>query len=226
MSPCASATDRGLAARLGYPYGMTKQHARQANPDHPIEDAIAKRWSPYVYDPRPVERDKLLSCLEAARWAASSFNEQPWSLIVAERADEQAFDAALQCLVEANQGWAKDAGVLILTVVRTTFTRNGNPNRVAEHDLGLAVGNLCIQAAALGLDVHQMGGVNLAKVRQTYDIPSGYEPVTAMTVGYAGDPSQADPELAKRDQGPRARKPLGEWVFAGRWGEAASQVSG
>ncbi len=199
---------------------MTKQHDKHANPDHPIEPAIAKRWSPYVYDPRPVERDKLLSCLEAARWAASSFNEQPWSLIVAERADDQAFDAALQCLVEANQAWACNAGVLILTAVKTTFTRNGNPNRVAEHDLGLAMGNLSIQATALGLEAHQMAGVNLAKVRQTYDIPDGYEPVTAIALGYVGDPSKADPQLAQRDQGSRDRKPLSEWVFAGRWGNS------
>jgi nitroreductase len=199
---------------------MTTQHIKHANPDHPIEPAIANRWSPYVYDPRPVEREKLLSCLEAARWAASSFNEQPWSLIVAERADEQAFDAALQCLVEANQAWAANAGVLILTAVKTTFTRNGNPNRVAEHDLGLAMGNLTIQATALGLEAHQMAGVNLAKVRQTYDIPEGYEPVTAVALGYVGDPAKADPQLAQRDQGPRDRKVLSEWVFAGQWGRS------
>jgi nitroreductase len=199
---------------------MTQPHDKRASADHPIEDAIAKRWSPYVFDPRPIERDKLLSCLEAARWAASSFNEQPWSFLLAERTDEQAFDTALQCLIEANQAWAKNAGVLILTVIKTSFTKNGKPNRVAEHDLGLAAGNLCAQATALGLHIHQMAGVNLAKVRQTYNVPDGYEPMTAIAIGYAGDPSKADPELAKRDRGSRIRKPLNEWVFTERWGSS------
>ncbi len=199
-------------------------HPKQADPDHPVLQPIADRFSPYLYEPRAVETDKLLTCLEAARWAASSFNEQPWRFIVATREDEPAFKAALECLMDANQPWAANAGVLILTAVSTSFSRNGNPNRVAEHDLGLAAGNLSVQAAALGLQVHQMAGVNLAKVRQTYNIPEGFEPVTAMTIGYAADPNAAGEgnELADRDKGGRERKPFDEWVFAGNWGNAAS----
>jgi nitroreductase len=195
---------------------------KRAKPDHPIHDLIAARFSPYVYEPRPVEREKLLSCLEAARWAASSYNEQPWRFIVARRQEPAEFARALDCLLEANQEWARHAGVLLLTVISKTFSRNGNPNRVAEHDLGLAMGNLTLQAMSLGLHVHQMAGVNLAKVRQTYGVPEGLEPVTAAAIGYAGAAaSAAAPALGERDAAPRGRKPLAEFVFAGTWGHAA-----
>lgn len=189
---------------------------KRATPDYPIHELIAERWSPYVFEPREVEREKLLSCLEAARWAASSFNEQPWSFVLAERSDETEFDRILSCLIEANQAWAKDAGALLLTVVAKSFSRNNKPNRVAQHDLGLAVGNLSLQATQLGLAVHQMAGVELSKARTTYSIPETHEPVTAIAIGYAGDPSQSK-DLGQRDLAPRSRKPLSEIVFAGKW---------
>ncbi|MBI1368311.1 MAG: hypothetical protein GC162_06620 [Planctomycetes bacterium] len=194
-----------------------------AQPDHDILPIIADRFSPYAFDGKPVERTKLIACLEAARWAASSFNEQPWSYIVAERTDAPAFATAMSCLTEANQAWAKHAGVLILTTTKRTFSRNNTPNRVCEHDLGLAAGNLCAQATALGLAVHQMAGVDLQKVRMTYKVPEGHDPMTAIAIGYAADPATfADKELAGRDQTPRPRKPLPEWVFGSKFGEAAS----
>jgi nitroreductase len=193
--------------------------AKRATPDHPIHELITDRWSPYIFEPREVEREKLLSCLEAARWAASSFNEQPWSFILAERTDEAEFNRMLSCLMEANQAWAANAGVLLLTVVAKSFSRNNNPNRVAQHDLGLAVGNLSLQATQQGLAVHQMAGVELSKARTIYSIPDSHEPVTAVAIGYAGDPSQNE-SLAQRDQAPRSRKPLSEFVFTGGWEKA------
>lgn len=194
---------------------------KRATPDHPIHDLIAKRWSPYVFEPRAVEREKLLSCLEAARWAASSFNEQPWSFILAERSDEAEFDRLLSCLTEANQAWAKDAGVLMLTVVAKAFSRNNKPNRVAQHDLGLALGNLCLEATQLELCVHQMAGVELSKARTVYSIPDTHEPFTGVAIGYAGDPSQ-NKTLGERDLAPRSRKPLSAFVFAGTWQQSAN----
>lgn len=191
---------------------------KHASADHPILDHIAQRFSPYVFEPRDVEREKLLSCLEAARWAASSFNEQPWSFLVAERSDRDAFSAMLDCLVEANQEWAKEAGVLLITVAAETFSRNNKPNRVCDHDIGLAAGNLTMQATALGLCVHQMAGVNLSKTRQVYGIPDSHHPLTAIAIGYAGDVSNAANEQhAERDSAPRSRKPLGEFVFHQAW---------
>lgn len=198
---------------------MTQGHVKHASADHPIHELLARRWSPYAYDPRPVERAALLTCLEAARWAASSFNEQPWSFLVAAREEEAEFARMLACLMEANQAWARNAGVLMLTVAARTFTRNGKPNRVAEHDVGMAVAGLTVQATDLGLVVHEMAGVNLARARQQYAIPESHDPLTAIALGYAADVETfADAGLAQRDRTPRARKPLGDFVFAGTWG--------
>lgn len=192
-----------------------------ARPDHPIHELIANRWSPYCFEPRSVEPEKLLSCLEAARWAASSYNEQPWTYILATRDDQAEFSKLLGCLMEANQAWAKHAGVLLLGVVCPTFSLNGKPNRVAEHDLGLAAGNICLQATALGLCVHQMAGVNLDKARATYNIPPTHAPFTGIAIGYAANPDTSDPQLAERDRTARPRKKLGEFVYKGQWGKTA-----
>jgi len=206
---------------------MMQNLIKQANTDHSIQELLAVRYSPYTFAPRLVETQKLLLCLEAARWAASSFNEQPWSFLVAPRQQAQEFEKMQGCLVEANQSWAANAGVLILTVVSKTFTGNNKPNRVAEHDLGLAAANLTVQATALGLAVHQMAGVNLTKARQTYQIPDSFEPFTVIALGYAGDPARTqDPVLAERDQTPRSRKPLQEFVFFGAWQQSAQDVLG
>ena len=190
----------------------------------PILDCLKDRWSPVVFEPRSVDSKAVRTLFEAARWAASSFNEQPWRFIVVSR-DDSGFAGAVDCLLDINQTWAKDAGLLVFTVVSRQLARNGTPNRCAEHDLGLAVGNLSAQATALGLHVHQMGGVNLSKVRQTYQVPEGYDPVTAIAIGHAGQPQQADPELAARDLAPRMRRPLEEIVFGGEgWGTASSSL--
>lgn len=206
---------------------MSTNTTKHADPDYPILPVLAERYSPYAFEPRRVEREKLLSCLEAARWAASSFNEQPWRFFLATRDNEQAFQAMLECLVEANQQWAKNAGALIITATKRTFSKNDKPNRVCEHDLGLAAGNLTVQAQTLGLHVHQMAGIDQTRCRRTYQIPEGFDPMTAIAIGYAADPSSFDDEeLAERDKGPRTRMPLSEWVFGGGWGDAAPEVSG
>ncbi len=194
---------------------------RPSQPDHPINKLIADRWSPYCFDPRPVEPEKIASCLEAARWAASSYNEQPWTYILATRDDQTEFPRLLSCLLEANQYWAKNVGVLMLGVISTAFSRNGNPNRVAIHDLGLAAGNICLQATELGLCVHQMAGIDAEKAREVYSIPMTHIPITAIAIGYAADPDKSDPQLAERDRGPRPRKPLREFVYRGTWGQTA-----
>jgi nitroreductase len=203
-------------------FGMSSSHIKHAAPAHPILPVFAERWSPYAYDPRPVERDKLLSCLEAARWAASSYNEQPWTFILAERTDKDAFDQMVDCLVEGNRAWAKNAGVLILTVVARNFSLNGKPNRACEHDIGLAAGNMVLQATALGLQGHQMIGIEPAKIRAIYKVPDGHDPLTAIALGYPApaSPGTSDP-LAQRDLNPRDRKPLSTTVISGAWGKPA-----
>lgn len=196
--------------------------AKIAETTQPILPVLAQRYSPYAFEPRTIEREKLIACLEAARWAASSYNEQPWRVILAVREEPAAFDKAVSCLVEANQGWAKNAGALLLTTVSRIFARNGSPNRVAEHDLGLAMGNLTVQAEELGLSVHQMAGVDLEKVRTTYNVPEGFDPMTAVAIGYAAEPG--DDELGQRDKAGRSRKALGEWVFGPSFGQASDVV--
>jgi nitroreductase len=198
---------------------MNPKHAQT---NYPILPSIAERYSPYAFDPRPVEREKLLSCLEAARWSASSYNEQPWSYLLAERTDEEEFSRALGCLTEANQAWAKNAGVLILTVTTRLFAKNNKPNRVCELDIGLASCSLSIQATALGLAVHQMAGIEPAKIRLTYGVPEFHDPMTAIAIGYAArvEFGTSDP-LAQRDLTPRTRKLFDEYIYTGAWGQPA-----
>jgi nitroreductase len=190
-------------------------------PDHPVHELITKRWSPYGYADRPVAPADLRSLFEAARWAASSYNEQPWSYIVATRDNPEEFAKLLSCLVEGNQGWAKAAPVLALGCTSLNFRLNGKPNAAAIHDLGLAAGNICLEATARGLFVHQMIGILPDKARALYRIPEGVQAVTGLAIGYAADPSALDEKLKQRDLAGRARKPLTEFVYGGQWGSAA-----
>ncbi len=197
---------------------MTSKHA---TPDHPIHEFIAERWSPYAFDSRPVPVADLRSLFEAARWAASSYNEQPWSYIVASSDDQTQFERLLSCLVDANQAWAKAAPVLALGVISHKFARNGKDNRAAVHDLGLATGNLQVEATVRGLYVHQMIGILPDKARVLYGIPADCEAWTAMAIGYRADPSTMPDAMRERDQAPRQRKPLSDFVFSGQWGQAS-----
>ena len=193
---------------------------KPADNQYPIHELIKQRWSPLAFNIRPVEPEKIASLLEAARWAASCFNEQPWFFIVATQDNAQEYEKLFSCLVEANQTWAKDAPLLMLSVAKLSFTRNNKPNRHALHDLGFAVGNLTLQAQALGLFVHQMGGFDADKARTLYSIPEDYEPVAAIAIGYPGNLSQLDEDLQQRELSPRSRKPLTEFVFRGNWNQS------
>jgi nitroreductase len=185
--------------------------------DHPIQQALSHRWSPYAYAERPVADEDLRSLFEAARWAASAYNEQPWRYLVARRSDGEQYDRVLSCLVEANQAWAKQAPVLVITVVAETYARNGKPNRGAPHDVGLAAGNLCAEATARGLHVHQMGGILPDRARELFDIPEGFRAITGLAIGYAADPADLDAETRAKETSPRSRRPLAETVFTGAW---------
>ena len=197
---------------------------KKASTDHPISELLADRWSPYAFDNRLVPEADLRSLFEAARWAPSSYNEQPWNYIVATRDNPQQFQQLLSCLVDANQVWAKAAPVLALCVVSLRFARNGKDNRAAVHDLGLAAGNLVLEATARGLVVHQMIGILPDKARTLYEIPDGYEAWTAMAIGYRGDPTSLPDPLRERELAPRQRKPLHEFVFSEKWGTSSLLV--
>ncbi len=197
---------------------------KKASTDYPIHELLAKRWSPYGFGDRPVAQADLRSLFEAARWAASSYNEQPWSFLVATRENPEEFARLLSCLVEGNQGWAKAAPVLALGVVSLRFSRNNKENRAAVHDLGLAAGNLLVEATARGLCVHQMIGILPDKAREEFEIPEHSEAWTAMAIGYKGDPAELPDALKERDLAPRQRKPLSQFVFTGKWGQSSSLV--
>jgi len=194
-------------------------HIKDAQTDHPIQDALAQRWSPYCFADRDVATEDLLAILEAARWAPSSYNEQPWRFILARRSQPEAFAKLLSCLVEANQVWAKQAPVLLIGVTLLNFARNGNPNKAAQHDLGLAAGNLSLEATARGLAVHQMSGIVPDKVHALYRLPDDALALTAIAIGYVGSGDGMPEELQARDQTPRSRRPLRETVFENVWGE-------
>ena len=194
---------------------------KRANPDHPIEEWLAKRFSPYAFADRQVSDDDLRSLFEAARWAPSSYNEQPWAYIVAAKADRQEFERLLSCLVDGNQAWAKAAPVLAIGCTSLNFARNGQPNAAAVHDLGLASGNLVVEATARGLVVHQMIGILSDRVRELYHVPEGVQPKTAVAIGYAGDLNALGEPYRDRDLAVRTRKPLPQFVFSGQWGKAS-----
>lgn len=196
---------------------MTEPH-KQAVTAYPVDRLIRDRWSPRAFADRSVDRETLGSLLEAARWAASCFNDQPWSFIVAPREDAAAFAKALSCLVPGNQAWAKDAPLLLLSLARTTFAHNGKPNRHAWHDVGAATAQMALQAASLGLYIHPMAGIEVEKIRSDYALPDNVDPVAAIAVGWLGDPATLPEKLEKSERGPRSRKDLGEVVFGG-WGE-------
>jgi nitroreductase len=202
---------------------MDAEKVKRARPDRPVAECVAARWSPYVFDPRPVPAAELCSLFEAARWAPSSYNEQPWRYVVARSDEPEAHARLLSCLVEANRGWARHAPVLALGIAVLRFARNGRPNRAAHHDLGLAAGNLLVEATLRGLSVHQMIGIEPERARELYAIPPEAEALTALAIGWAGDPERAaDPKYAERDRAPRERRPLRSLVFGSRFGEPAA----
>ncbi len=186
----------------------------------PIDELLARRWSPYVFSERSVAPEILLSLLEAARWAPSSYNEQPWAFLVATKENPAEFERLLSCLVPGNQEWARQAPVLMLSVAKLNFDRGGKSNRHAFHDVGLAAMSLVVEAMAHGLYVHQMAGIVPERARELYAIPEGWDAVAGIAIGYAGDSSGVSEKLRQRDAAPRSRKPLEQMVFSGRWGQS------
>lgn len=191
--------------------------------EFPIHDLLARRWSPRAFNERAVDADLLRTLFEAARWAPSSNNEQPWRFIVATKRDHEAeWRRLFDCLTEGNRIWVIRAPVLILSIASINFEDDDKPNRHAFHDTGLAVENLVLQATAQGLVAHQMAGFDVEKARADLHIPSGYEPVAMIAVGYPGDPAILPERLRERELRPRSRRPIREWTFFGQWGSPIS----
>ena len=173
-----------------------------------------RRWSPRSFADREVTPGDLMKVFEAARWAASSYNEQPWRFLVGTRGSE-AYRKIFEALIPFNQMWAKTAPVLILGVAKTQFSHNDTPNRVALYDLGAAASYLTLQAAALGLATHQMGGFSGDAARKAFGIPENFELGAVIALGYLGEPAAlGNEQVVAQEVAPRTRKALGEFVFS------------
>jgi nitroreductase len=185
---------------------------------HPnVHALIRARWSPRAFSDKEVPVDDLTAVLDAARWAASSYNEQPWRFIIATKQDPEAYQRLLGLLLPFNQAWAKTAPVLILMAAKKTFTHNQTPNKYALHDTGAALANLFLQATALGLHAHGMAGFDYDRARSELKIPDDYETAAFVALGYAGSPHQLPDAQKKAELSPRSRKPLSEIAFTTTW---------
>ena len=200
-------------------------HKRPAPAAVPIHDLISHRWSPRAFDPRPVEKEKLRGLFEAARWASSSYNAQPWHYIVATKDDPENYAKVLSTFVEFNQSWAKNAPVVAISVASHKMPHDGSQNRHAFHDVGQASANLSLEATSLGLQVHQMAGIDPEKARQVFGLPEHFEAVAGIALGYPGDPMTL-PEGRLRDgeTGARQRKEASSFVYTGKWGHTSPIV--
>lgn len=193
---------------------------KKAETKYAIHSIIAERWSPRVFDPNsPVEREKINSLMEAARWAPSSNNEQPWSFILFDENVPDLLDQARECLSSGNS-WAKKAPLLILSVARTHFSDTGKENRHGFHDVGLATENILLQAYHLGLITHPMAGFDVHKSVQFFSIPEKNIPAAMIAVGYPGNLDTIPVELKDRELAPRSRKGFSGMVFNGIWGNS------
>jgi nitroreductase len=191
---------------------MTKSAETQFD----ILPEISERWSPRSFSPQEPDKTTLMRLFEAARWAPSSMNLQPWFFIVGTSESQDVYQQILSTLTPTNAQWAKDAPVLVIAVMNTLRV-NGKPNRWAPYDLGQSVANLSIQATAEGLYVHQMGGFDRQKAAELFHLPEGHEAMTAIAIGYLGRAETLDDELYERELAPRTRKDFSEFVFDGEW---------
>jgi nitroreductase len=192
--------------------------------EYPIHSLLRERRSLRAFSSAAVTRETLGSLLEAARWAPSCMNEQPWSFIVATKENKTDFDRLLGCLLDFNLQWAQHAPVLILSIARITFASNGKPNRHALHDVGQAMAALTFQATASGLVVHQMAGFDTEKARREFSIPLDHETVAVAAIGYPGSADSLPEKLRQREIAPRTRKSLSDFVFQGGWGRSFPQA--
>ena len=180
-----------------------------------LHNLITDRWSPVAFDDRTVDYDQIHLLFEAAKWAPSAMNAQPWRFIFATK-EMSDFAVFLNLMSEANQLWAATAPLLVMPLAQVISTNKNRPNRLAFFETGMAVGNLLMQATALGLMVHQMSGYDVERAKETLVIPTRYEPMTIMAIGYKGDPSKLPEEVAARENIERTRMEISKFLVQGR----------
>lgn len=189
-----------------------------------INELSARRWSPRAYDAqRSVTPAQATALVEAARWAPSCFGAEPWRFLMWNRAaDPAGWQQAFDCLSDNNKKWVGKVPLLFLACAGATFEHNGQPNRWSHYDTGMAALSLSLEAVAQGLAAHQMGGFDIAKVRVAFAIPDDFMPMAMIAVGYQAAPETIeDEEMRQKELKPRARKPVAERFYSGRWGKPA-----
>jgi nitroreductase len=196
--------------------------AKEIDTSAPIHPLLASRWSGVAFDPdRPIGEDELRSMIEAARWAPSAFGDEPWRFVVCNKATSpESWRRAFECLGEGNKAWCENVPVLLLVCHDTALTRNDKPNPWAQYDAGAASVSLALQAASLGIMVHQMAGFDTEAAREVFNVPERYIPLVMVAAGYQVAEVNIAERFVDRENGSRARNPIGESFFAGTWGEA------
>jgi nitroreductase len=197
---------------------------KPAQTSRPIHELFTRRWSTRAFDlAKPVSRDQLITLLEAGRWAPSCNGDEPWRYLIWDRArDPEGFQKAFDCLSDNNKKWVKNVPLLMLSCAGTNFAATGKPNRWTQHDTGAASTSMALQAEAMGLMVHQMGGFDADKARAAFGIPADYTLMAMIAVGYQAAPEVLDEETKKKELAPRGRKPLSERFFEGAWGKGVT----
>ena len=186
---------------------------KEAKTKYPVQELIRKRWSARAFSNKSIDDNTLFTLFEAASWAASSSNEQPWRYIYAKHEDKEAFEKMINCLMPGNQPWAKNAAVLILCLIKNVSGPDNKPNTVAQHDLGLANATLLLQAISQNIYGHMMGGYDRAKTKTEFNIPDNHDTVIFMALGYLDTPESLEEPFKSRELTPRIRKELTEIVF-------------
>ncbi len=184
---------------------------KEAQTRYPVHEFIRRRWSARAFSSQSIQHDTLMALLEAAAWAPSSMNEQPWVYLYAHKGEE-AFEHMAECLVPGNR-WAANAPLLLLSLARKTFAANDKTNRHALHDVGAANAHLLLQAAAMDIYGHQMGGFDMGKTIERFAVPENMEPVCFIALGYLDEPETLEEPFRTREITPRTRKPLEAFAF-------------
>ena len=197
---------------------MKNKEAQTETKLHPI---IKTRWSPRAFSSKGVEQEKLHRLFEAARWAPSCFNEQPWRFVIGIKDQNNTYTKIFEALAEGNKIWCQNVPVLVALCAKKTFTYNGQPNQWAFYDLGQAAAYITFQAMAEGLYVHQMAGFSAEKIQKAFAIPEDYQPFTVMAIGYLGNPDALPEDLKQSELSKRTRLALNQMVFTNKWNQSA-----
>ncbi|MDJ0651755.1 MAG: nitroreductase family protein [Simkaniaceae bacterium] len=184
-------------------------------PDHPIQSLIVNRWSPRAMSGEKIKDEQLMSLFEAARWAPSAYNAQPWRFIFAKR-ETKHWKPLFELLIEFNQTWAKDAAVLVLVISRKVFEQNGKPLDTHSFDTGAAWENLALEGSAQGLVIHGMQGFDYEKAKIVCGVPDEFQVEAMIAIGKPGKKKNLPPEIQKRET-PSTRKPLKELIMEGKY---------